>query len=378
MPNKILFCATVDTHFSAFHLPVLEWFKQRNWEVHVAAKGEGNLPFVDKKYNISFERSPIRLRNQLAYRQLKEIIQENGYRLIHCHTPMGGVITRLAARNVRKKGTKVLYTVHGFHFCKGAPLLNWMLYYPIEKQLSKVTDCLITINDEDYRLAVSRRFEAQTIAHVHGIGVNTSRFSPIPADEKLRRRAELRCRQDDFVMFYAAEFNKNKNHRLLLHAMAKIKDKAPKMKLLLAGRGALQEECGKLVVKLGIDHMVDFLGYRNDIDKVLPLCDAAVSSSLREGLPVNIMEAMACGLPVIATRNRGHVELVAEDANGYIVNPLDSEQFADRIYRLYSSSELSRKMGAASLSYVQKYSSQQVERELSDIYSKYMTEEAYG
>ncbi len=153
MVNSILFCATVDYHFKAFHLPYMKWFKEQGWEVHVAASGEMELPYVDKKYTIPIQRSPLSMKNMEAYRELKEIIDGNQYKLIHCHTPMGGVLARLAAREARKKGTKVIYTAHGFHFCKGAPLKNWMLYYPIEKRLAHYTDCLITINEEDYTLA---------------------------------------------------------------------------------------------------------------------------------------------------------------------------------------------------------------------------------
>jgi glycosyltransferase EpsD len=376
MSNKVLFCATVDYHFSAFHLPVLEWFKRMGWEVHVAARGKIDLPFVDKKYDLPVERSPLRWRNLDAYRQLKRLIDRNGYRIVHCHTPMGGVLARLAARDAREKGTKVIYTAHGFHFCKGAPLLNWLYYYPIENRLARQTDCLITINNEDYNLAVNRKFKAGRIAHVHGVGINTDRYRPVTAEQKLQLRLQSPYGPDDLLMFYAAEFNKNKNHRLILHAIAKIKDQVPSLKLLLAGTGPLQEECRKLAARLGIDRMVHFLGYRKDIDLLLPMCDAAVASSLREGLPVNVMEAMACGLPVIATHNRGHAELVADQKNGYLVAAGDVDLFAERIVRLCGSSGLRQQMGSASEKAIRKYDVNQVGKELHRVYSAYMTGES--
>lgn len=153
MTKKVLFCATVDYHFKAFHLPYFQWFQDMGWEVHVAAGGNMNLPFVDEKFSIPIRRSPFHPENLSVYRRLKRLIQDNGYDMIHCHTPVGGVLARLAARQARQKGTKVLYTAHGFHFCDGAPLKNWLLYYPIEKFLSSYTDCLITINEEDYERA---------------------------------------------------------------------------------------------------------------------------------------------------------------------------------------------------------------------------------
>lgn len=372
MPNKILFCATVDYHFKAFHLPVLAWFNQQGWEVHIAAKGELDLPFVDRKFNLPIERSPFRLNNVKAYRELNAIIKQHDYKIIHCHTPMGGVLARLAAQSARRKGTKVIYTAHGFHFCKGASLLNWMLYYPIEKRLSHLTDCLITINDEDYRLAVDKDFKAKQIAHVHGVGVNTAHYKPVKKIEKWRLRQELDYRTDDYLLFYAAEFNKNKNHQLLLHALASIKEQVPHARLLLAGKGPLLEACRVLAGQLGISSMVHFLGYRNDIDRLLPMCDVAVASSLREGLPVNIMEAMACGLPIVATQNRGHSELVADGQNGYVLAQDQVKEFAGRLLALSKSEELRNRMGAESADIIKKYSLGQVARELNDIYKPLM------
>lgn len=375
MPNKILFCATVDYHFKAFHLPMMEWFKQKGWEVHVAAKGELDLPFADKKFNLSIERSPIHLQNIKAYQELKQIIKQQQYSIIHCHTPMGGVLARLAAQAARKTGTKVIYTAHGFHFFKGASLLNWSIYYPIEKILSRITDCLITINEEDYELAMSRGFKAKEIAHVHGVGVNTIRFKPVQKIDKWRLRQEHEYRTDDILLFYAAEFNKNKNHELLLNALALIKEQVPNAKLLLAGKGPLLEATQLLASRLGLDRMVHFLGYRNDIDRLLPMCDIAVASSLREGLPVNIMEAMACGLPIVATQNRGHSELVIEGENGFVLTPSDTYLFASRMKQLIESSELRQQMGMSSVQRMKMYSLLQVELELGGIYKSYMLEE---
>lgn len=373
--GKILFCATVDYHFKAFHLPVMEWFKQKGWEVHVAAKGQLELPFCDRKFDLKLERSPFRLNNMNAYRELKDIIEGQDYSIIHCHTPMGGVLARLAARGARRSGTKVIYTAHGFHFCKGASPLHWALYYPVEKYLSGLTDCLITINGEDYNLAVNRRFKAAQIVHVHGVGVNTASFKPLPKLEKWRLRRELDYRTDDYLLFYAAEFNKNKNHQLLIRALAAIKDLLPHAKLLLAGEGPLLEPCRELAANLGLADRVRFLGYRTDIADLLPMCDVAVASSLREGLPVNIMEAMASGLPVVATRNRGHAELVSDGENGYIVEPGDEASFADRLKRLGESIELRLRMGEMSMQLVQKYGLLPVGQELSAIYHSFMVGE---
>jgi glycosyltransferase EpsD len=368
MNKKVLFCATVDYHFKAFHLPYLKWIKEQGWEIHVAASGEIELPYVDQKHNIPIQRSPFHRLNITAFKELKKIIDQNQYKIIHCHTPTGGVLTRLAARKIRKRGTRVLYTAHGFHFCKGAPLINWLLYYPVERFLSLFTDCLITINEEDYYLAKNHKFKANTIKHVHGVGVNTEIYKPIEETVKCKFKKNHGYNPHDFLMFYAAEFNKNKNQRLLIKALALIKDDIPQAKLVLAGDGPLLRECKELARKLGIESMVDFLGYRNDIVDLLKMSDIAVASSLREGLPVNVMEAMTCGLPVIANDNRGHRELVRNNYNGWLTqnNP---EEFARRIIELAKDQDLRIVLGLQGRKLINaKYSIYKVLEEIIQIY----------
>jgi Glycosyltransferase len=312
----------------------MRWFKSRGWEVHAAAAGPLNLPWVDRTFDVPFSRSPFRLTNLDAYRQLKRIIDDGGYRLIHCHTPTASALTRLAARKARRGGAHVLYTVHGFHFQSGGRKLSWVLYYPLERQLARLTDCMITINEEDFRLAVARRFPAGRIVRVHGVGVDLERFRPADAEARRRMRAKLGYGADDQLLFYAAEFNKNKNQRMLIEALALLKDGFPRARLLLAGEGPLRPACEALAEQLGVRDRIRFLGFRSDIADWLPALDIAVASSYREGLPVNVLEAMACGLPVVATANRGHRELVREGGSGWLVPPGDAARMAERVGRL--------------------------------------------
>lgn len=375
MTKKILFCATVDYHFEAFHLPYMKWFKEQGWEVDVAANGTKELPWVDRKYNLPFHRSPLQRDNLAAYQRLKTIIKANNYQIIHCHTPVGGVIGRLAAKEARKQGTKVLYTAHGFHFCKGAPLINWLAYYPIEKSMAHLTDCLITINEEDYQLA-AKRLRVNRIEHVHGVGIDTEKFLPLPNGEKMERKKSFGYQPSDFLLFYAAEFNENKNQKFLLHVMARLKERIPSIRLVLAGEGPLLNDCKELAEDLGIRESVDFLGYRTDLQKLVPLCDIAVASSLREGLPVNIMEAMACGLPVIAIDNRGHRELVKNGSNGWIVTKTDLDQFVSKLEDLITKPEWKERFGENGRKEIaETYSTSRILVELGHVYQSYMEKE---
>jgi glycosyltransferase EpsD len=345
--GKILLIATVDVHFQAFHLPVMRWFQEQGFEVHVAANGPLALPYCDKRFNLPFQRSPYAPGNLRVYRELKQIIDGQDYALIHCHTPVGALLGRLAARTARKRGTRVLYTAHGFHFCKGAPLLNWLLYYPGERFLARFTDCLITITEEDFSLATRHHFPARQIVQVPGVGVDTDLFVPLADPERQTRRESLGYGAKDILLFYAAEFNANKNQAMLIRALALAIRETPNLRLLLAGNGPLQESCRELAAQLRVEKQVDFLGFRQDLPALLPLCDIAVASSRREGLPVNVMEAMACGLPVVAAANRGHGELVADGKTGFVVPPNDHSAMAVKLVWLAGNPQGRKAMGEA-------------------------------
>ena len=336
MPKKkILYVATVDVHIRTFHLPYLKMMHNKGWEVHVATNGKEKFPYCDKKHTICMERSPYKLNNLKAIKQMKQLLEKEHFDIIHCHTPMGSVVTRIAAKKARKNGTRVIYTAHGFHFYTGAPLLNWLLFYPVEKYLAKYTDTLITINQEDYNRA-KKKFSKRChdIQYVPGVGVDPKKFDfKMTKKEKHELRASLGLKDDDFVMIFPAELNKNKNQILLIEATKQlVKDGHVNIKLLLPGKDSINGKYQKTVKERGLENNIKFLGFRNDIPKLLKISDVAVSSSKREGLPVNIIEALYCKLPVIANNCRGVEELIKSDASCIMIN--DSRQAKDAIINI--------------------------------------------
>ena len=311
--KKVLFVATVTNHINAFHIPYLKMFKDQGYEVHVASNGNEPIEYCDKHFNLQFARSPFKIQNIKAYKQLKKIINDNRYKIIHCHTPVGGVLTRLAARKSRKKETRVIYTAHGFHFFKGAPIKNWLIYYPVEKYLSKYTDCLITINKEDYELA-KRKFKTKDIEYVPGVGVDKNKFDfEMTEEEKKEYRKSLHIDEDDFVFVQVGELNNNKNQIMTIEAIKELVKENNKIKLLLVGIGDLKEYYENKIKEYSLEKSVFLLGYRNDVPKLLKISDVLISTSKREGLPVNILEAMFAGLPIIATNCRGNRDLVPDN-----------------------------------------------------------------
>ena len=371
---KILFVATVRSHIGQFHMPFIRELKARGVEVHAAFKDNSadkpglDLSAIDKTFEVPFERRPLRPNNIKAYRELKKIIDGNGYDAVHCHTPMGAVITRLAAKSARKKGTKVIYTAHGFHFFKGASIKNWMFFYPVEKYLSKYTDCLITINSEDCELAHEKKFRAGKIYKVHGVGVELDRFKAVDADEKARLRAEYGYDGDTFIMIYPADLSVRKNQPMLFDALQKIAEKNKNVKLLLPGQPIRLEEYKRMISERGIADNVEFLGYRRDINNLVGLSDLSVASSFQEGLPINLIEAMAMGNAIVATDVRGNNDAVEDGVNGYLVPVGDSGLMAEKILELMNDREKLRTFGENGLDMVKDFSTENVNREMLTIY----------
>lgn len=338
---KILYVATVRSHIGQFHMPVIRALKAAGCEVHAAYKDNSvdkkglDLSTIDQVFEIPFERSPFKRENARAYFELKKVIDAGNYDIIHCHTPMGAALTRLAAKGARKKGTKVIYTAHGFHFYKGAPKRNWTVFYPVEKVLAKDTDVLITINQEDYDLAVSKRFAAEKIVKINGVGVDLSRFSTVTEAEQRAARAEYGFSEDTFLILYAADLSVRKNQPMIFRAVARLKNEIPNLVILMPGQPILKAEYEQQCSTLGISEMVQFMGYRRDIDKLLAACNCVISSSRQEGLPLNLIEAAARGRYLIATDVRGNADVVRQCGYGALVPLNDDAAMAEEIRKAY-------------------------------------------
>lgn len=369
--KKVLYVATVASHICQFHLPYLEMLQNKGVCVHVATRdnlAEKNglqLKFADEYFNIPFERSPMDKRNIRAYKELKKLISDNKYDLIVCNTPMGGILTRLAARKSRKNGTKVIYIAHGFHFYKGASKKNWMVYYPIEKIFAKLCDMVITINKEDYEFA--RKHFKTDVRHIHGIGVDDNRYHAVEAEAKKELRAKIGLSSDDFAILCTGELNKNKNQEQLIRASAELADKIPNLKILLAGNGPNEQNLLNLIDDSKLKDTVVLLGYRTDLEKITPIVDLVVSCSRREGMPLNIIEAMLCKKPIVATYNRGHKELIKEGVNGFLVSPDSVLDMADRINGYYQDKNMMSNFGREGYEIAQNYTVRSVKKELIDL-----------
>lgn len=365
---KILYTATVLSHICQFHLPYLKELQDRGNVVHVAARNnlaEKNgltLKNTDRFIEIPFQRSPFNWRNLGAYKQLKQLIAQGNYDLIVCNTPVGGILTRLAARSARKRGCRVIYIAHGFHFYQGASRKNWLLFYPLEKAMANLCDVLVTITDEDFSLA-KKKFHTE-VAHIHGVGVSTERYHPANEAACHEMRQAEGLSDSDFVLLCTGELNQNKDQATLIKAAARLRDDIPNLRILLAGNGPLEAELKALVSSLKLEDTVRFLGYRTDLEKVVPAVDVVVSCSHREGLPLNILEAMLCGKPVVAAANRGSRELIQDKQNGYLFTAGDTAALERYILALCHNLELCQAMGWDGREKAKSYTVESVKTEL--------------
>lgn len=363
--KKILFVANVaKEHILKFHLPTIKALKDRGWTVDVACSGEEDVPFCDNQFKTCWKRSPFTLKTMSGIKELKGIIEKGNYDVIYCHTPVGGLVARMASKKARKRGARVIYFAHGLHFYKGAPLVNWLCYYPIEKYLSKITDDMILINQEDFE-RVDKKFKSKNKYLLNGIGVELKRLN-VENPEKIKSeyRKELNIPQNATVLIYCAELLKNKNQTYLMRALKKILEKEKNTYLLLAGIDHTGGEFEEYAKKLGVYENIRFLGWRDDVANLYVTSDICTPTSIREGFGINLVEAMYFKIPVVATDNRGHKTIIKDGENGFLVSLENEDEFANRIISLIKDKKLKENFVETAFSEVDKYTSESVLKEL--------------
>lgn len=373
MKLKVLFVASKPAHIKSFHLPYLKWFQEQGYETHIATNGRMDLPYINKQWIVDFKREPLRLDNLKAYRQLKHIIDRERYVLINCHTPVASVLTRIASRRARKKGTKVLYTAHGFHFYKGGPYFFWGTFYPLEVYLTRTADAVITLNNEDYQRIKSVGSPKADYFKISGVGVDKRNFRPINNVEKCRLRRQKGFPENKTIIIYAAEFIDRKNHTFIIDTVKRYPNLFDNTLILFAGRGKREKTLQEKVRKENLEESIQFIGYRSDIDEMFKLSDIGVSVSKQEGLPINVVEEMMCGLPMIVSNIRGHNDLIENEVNGFLFSFENARTFAEMVKRVATDKELSRRISTNAIQKAQEFELQNVLKELTSIFLKYLT-----
>lgn len=379
--KKVLIVASVVSFIEWFNRDNINYLHDTlNCEVHVACNldyTEDTDPEKTERYirelkgrgvvlhNIHFARNPFGKSNIGAYKMLKKIINDNKFDLIHCHTPAASMYTRLAAKKARKNGSVVMYTCHGFHFHKSAPKKNWMIYYPVERFLSRYCDYLITINHEDFKLA--QKLHTKNVRYIPGVGVDIKSIQNTVA-EKDRIRAEIGIPGEAIEVISVGELIERKNHEIIIRAIARLDNS--KLYYVICGKGALKGKLIELSRELGIENRVIFLGFRNDIPALCLAADIGAFPSKIEGLGLAGIEMMAAGLPLVSSNVHGILDYVRDGETGYACPPNDADAFAEAIKKLLDDPEQTEKMREECIRAVLPFDKEHAFKEMHDIYQE--------
>lgn len=369
---KALIITNLTKKFQPGHFTMIEPLQELGYEVHWAANfseyKEDITQVPIKTHHIDFIRNPFHPINFKAYIQLMKLLKQEKYDVIHCNSPIGGVLGRICGRQA--KVPKVIYTAHGFHFYKGAPLVNRTLYKWVEIYLSRKTDALITITKEDYNSALNlkKKNKKLNIFYVPGVGIDRESIVNV-LDKRKELCRELGIDEESFLIISAGELNKNKNQKIIIRAIANIKSNK-NIHYILCGVGPLEQELKKLSKQKGMNNQIHFLGFRNDVIQLMKSCDLFVMPSYREGLSRAIMEAMVAGLPILASKIRGNVDLIEDGVNGFLVDPDDVNRVKAIIEMLSKKLDVVGEIKRNNILKSKEYTVQIIEKKLKKIYMK--------
>jgi glycosyltransferase len=341
MEKRVLILASVASMIGQFNRDNISLLQEMGYKVDVACNFKNGSTFSEESakqlkkelieqgvrcFHVDFSRSPVQIGKHVqCYRTVKRLMIENQYLFCHCHSPIGGAIARIAGHATK---TKIIYTAHGFHFYKGASVLNWAIYYPIELLLSYWTNCLITINKEDYYRA-KYKFHAKKTVYIPGVGIDSKRFQNLGISRE-QKRQELGLSKEDIFILSVGELNKNKNHEVVVRALAGLKGQ--NIVYMIAGEGNQKEHLKTLAEENGVS--LRLLGFREDICSLLEAADVFAFPSKREGLSVSVMEAMFMKKPVIASKIRGNTDLIKDGENGLLVHPNTVKVWEQGLYKM--------------------------------------------
>ena len=368
--KKILFAASTLSHIENFHIPYLKYFKDNGFEVHIIGKENNKfpIPYIDKVVPINFEKNMFSFKNFISAFKISKLIRDEKYSIVSTHTILASFFTRLGIMISLKKHPLVINTVHGYLFDENSSFIKRFIMILAEKFVRPVTDTVLVMNSTDYEIAKKYNLYRKNIYSINGMGMNASEFPLSTEENKLYLREKYNIAKDDFLLIYVAEFSKRKNQKFLIDSMKfLINEGYNNVRLLLLGDGVLLNDMKEYSKNLGIEDNIIFKGYIKEVYNYYQVSDICVSSSRIEGLPFNIMEAMSTGLPVIASKIKGHIDLVTHGENGFLYEYNNVNEFCNYVEILYNDGNLLNSMRFSSHNLSKKYSLESVFPEITKI-----------
>ena len=364
---KILFCTTMDLQIQTFHWRMINELHKRGHIVDAVTNGTYTIDSIHQKFTVPFHRNPLHPDNLKAQKQIEKMIAENQYDIISCHSPTAGFYGRRAARRF---DIKVLYTAHGFHFWKGSPFINQAAYKTMERMAAHWTDVLVAINPEDYEAA--REFTYKPgggPVYIPGVGVDVKAIQADRTDSKEIRK-ELSIPDNAFVLYSIGELIPRKNHLFVLETLRTQFSIDPSLHYVIAGDGTLRESLMEWIRRYHLEDRIHLLGFRKDARRLMYGMDVFLFPSRQEGLPVAVMEAMAAGLPVIASDIRGNHDLIRDGENGFLYPSGDEARFLQCLNKLRRSQETRTAFSSQEQKDIETYSLEAVEPQILALYEK--------
>lgn len=292
------------------------------------------------------------------------------FELVHCHTPIAGCITRLAAAKYRLRGTKVLYTSHGFAFTCYSSKKQRCVYYTIEKIVSIFTDTIITINQDDYEKA--RKFWCKDIRKINGVGVDTAKYHDVVLNVD-EYKEKLGLPRDKIMLLSVGELSERKNHQVIVKALGLLPDKE-KYIYVICGREIGGNTITNNLKQLAQENDVALylLGHRSDIPQIMHCSDIGAIPSVREGLGLAGVQSLCAEVPLVGTNVQGIKEYIIDGVTGYLCEPFDAQGYAGAIKKL-TDLENRERMKKNCYEIARRFDNRVSHRQMTEIYCGYAT-----
>lgn len=306
------------------------------------------------------------IKNAQAVADIRKIILQGNYDIVHTHSSVAGIVGRFAAR-IARAGV-IVHHVHGWGLQEGMSTGKRMLYLSLEKVCARFTDRLIVVSQPDIQKGKDYSICGEDKFALIYNGIELEKFRRPFADQKTR--AELGLCTDCKLVGMIGRLDHQKNPLDFIRAAALVTERYSNVQFLIVGDGSLRPECERLINQLNLENKVHLLGYRNDVAKILSTLTMTVLSSLWEGLPIAFLESMSAGKPIVANNVDGAGDVVIDGETGFLVPPHQPSKMAERILYLLNNESLCIEMGHVAQKRSRYFSVQRMAEQVEHLYKE--------